>query len=55
MYTKLWLQGFLKNDHLEDSKGKLQDNINLDLRELGYEDGISSGLCAVLELLNVEG
>jgi len=40
--------------HPFNGEGKLQDNIKLDLRELGYEDGISSGLRAVLELLNVE-
>ena len=48
MYTKLWLQGLLKSGHLKKCKGKLQDNIKLDLRELGYKDGISSGLYALL-------
>lgn len=48
MYTKLWLQGLLKNGHLEKCRGKLQENIKLDLRELGYKDGFSSVLCALL-------
>ena len=51
MYRKLWLQGLLKNGHLEKCEGKLQDNIKLDLRELAYKDGISSGLCALLRVV----
>ena len=51
MYMKLWLQGLLKNGHLEKCEGNLQDNIKLDLRELGYKDGISSGLCALLRVV----